>query len=101
MVSTFVVIDRILGGGDVAATAFDAAWVFLTLAFLLRFGLLAFVVAALTGSLLGAFVVTLDFSAWYATSVLIALCLFVGTAGYGFYRAVVWQGGIPDLFGEH
>ncbi len=62
---------------------------------LFRLGILAFIVMSTTGSLLAA-VPTLDFSAWYASSMIAAFAILFGLAAYSFYLCVEWKGGIAD-----
>ncbi len=50
---------------------------------LFRLGILVFIVMSTTGSLLAA-VPTLDFSAWYASSMIAAFAILFGLAAYSF-----------------
>jgi len=77
-----------------------AVLVFVCLAFPLHFGLLAFYVAWLASTVVSLFVVTSDFSLWYAPNVITALVLVGGLAAYGFYRSVEWSVAVPTLFSE-
>ncbi len=61
-----------------------------------RFGLLATMAAQLFFFLTVEYPVTLDFSAWYASSTLFAIAIILGLAIYGFYTSL---GGQP-VFGD-
>lgn len=69
-----------------------AIWMFV----LFRLGILAFLFMGVTGALLGISVPNLEFSAWYGSTIITALVIFVGLASYGFYRCVVWKGGLAE-----
>jgi hypothetical protein len=56
----------------------------LSLAVLLRIGLLASMVGGLTGALLHLFTLTLDPSAWYAGNTVLVILVLTGFAAYGF-----------------
>ena len=58
----------------------------------LRFGLVPLAVGAFTVDMLGNVPFTADFSAWYATTTLLALLSVVALAGWGFYHSL---GGEP------
>jgi hypothetical protein len=58
----------------------------------LRFGLVALAVGAFTVDMLGNVPFTADFSAWYASTTLLALLSVVALAGWGFYHSL---GGEP------
>ena len=74
--------------------------IFVALAFLLHFGVLAFVVSSLASGVVSDFVVTLDFSLWYSPNVITAMLLVGGVAAYGFYRSVEWKLVAPTLFAD-
>jgi len=61
----------------------------------LRFGLVALAVGAFTVDMLGNVPFTADFSAWYASTALLALLSVVALAGWGFYHSLggepLWQ----------
>ena len=69
-----------------------ALWLFV----LFRLGILVFVAMATTSSLLAITLPTLDFSAWYGSSMVAGFTIFFGLAAYAFYRCVAWKGGIAD-----
>jgi serine/threonine-protein kinase len=60
----------------------------------LRFGLVPLAVGAFTVDMFGNVPFTADFSAWYATTAVLALLIVVALAGWGFYHSlggeVVW-----------
>lgn len=58
----------------------------------LRFGLVSLAVGAFTVDMLGGVPFTADFSAWYASTTLLALLSVVALAGWGFYHSL---GGEP------
>ena len=74
-----------------------ALWLFI----LFRRGILAFLVMGTTAWLLSASLPTLDFAAWYGSTVVAGLLMFIGLAAYAFYRCAAWKGGLADaLVGE-
>ena len=72
-----------------------ALWLFV----LFRLGILVFLAMTATTTLLAIAVPTLDFSAWYGSSVVAGLILFFGLAVYAFYRCVAWKGGLAEALG--
>jgi hypothetical protein len=62
----------------------------------LRFGLVPLAVGAFTVDMLGNVPFTADFSAWYASTTLLALLSVVALAGWGFYHSLgrepLWRG---------
>jgi len=92
----------ILGSLFLDAQVLEAAilWatLFVTLVFLLYFGVLAFVVAWLVSAQVSGFVVTSDLFVWYAPNVITAVLLVGGLAAYGFYRSVEWTVTVPEMF---
>ena len=74
-----------------------ALWLFI----LFRRGILAFLVMGTTAWLLAASLPTLDFNAWYGSTIVAGLVMFIGLAAYAFYRCAAWKGGLADaLVGE-
>ena len=72
-----------------------ALWLFV----LFRMGILVFLAMTTTVLLLSLALPTLDFSSWYASSMIGGLLFFFALAGYAFYRAVQWKGGLADALG--
>jgi serine/threonine-protein kinase len=72
-----------------------ALWLFV----LFRPGLLVFWVMATTAFLLTVALPTMDFSAWYASSMVAGLAFFSALAIYAFYRSVAWKGGLAEALG--
>ena len=72
-----------------------ALWLFV----LFRLGILVFLAMTITGTLLNIALPTLDFSAWYAATMIAGLTLFFCLAAYAFYRCVAWKGGLADALG--
>jgi len=93
-----LLLNVISNGALSSPAAAQGVVTFLSLALLLHFGVLAYVVAQLANLVVGSFVVTLDFSVWYAPNVITALLLVGGVAAYGFYRSVEWKLAAPTLF---
>ena len=74
-----------------------ALWLFI----LFRRGILAFLAMGATSWLLAAALPTLDFNAWYGSTIVTGLVLFAALSIYGFYRCVAWQGRLAEaLVGE-
>ncbi len=41
------------------------------------------------------------FAAWYGSTIVAGLLMFIGLAAYAFYRCAAWKGGLADaLVGE-
>ena len=75
----------------------SALWLFV----LFRVGILAYVVMGITTVLLAGALPTLDFSAWYASTIIAGLLLFFALSSYAFFRCVAWKGGLAEaLAGE-
>jgi len=72
-----------------------ALWLFV----IFRMGMLVFLAMTTTSILLATALPTLDFSAWYATSMIAGLLLFFALAAYAFYRTVAWKGGLAEALG--
>ena len=94
-----------INGVNISATTMTSVFWLLTSALwlfvLFRLGILAFVALGITADLLASTLPTLDFSAWYASSVIGGLTIFFGVAAYAFYRSVAWKGGLAEaLVGE-
>ncbi len=72
-----------------------ALWLYV----LFRLGLLVFLVMGTTASLLASTLPTLDFTAWYAPSMVAGLTMLIGLTAYAFYRCVEWKGGLAEALG--
>lgn len=70
-------------------------WLFV----LFHLGMLAFLAMTVTTTLLVVALPTLDFSAWYGSSIIAGLIFFFSLAIYAFYRSVAWKGGLADALG--
>ena len=70
---------------------FAAIYAVLIVFLLMRFGLLAMVVAQFFGYLFFFFPVTTNFSAWYAGATIFALGIGVALVAYGFYTSLAGQ----------
>jgi hypothetical protein len=66
------------------------------LAVLIRFGLLALVVALCTNNILGVFPLTAHLSAWYAEPTIFLFVLILSLTVFGFYTSTAGK----KLFGE-
>ena len=62
-------------------------------------GILVFLAMTTTTTLLAATLPTLDFSAWYASSMIGGLIFFFALVAYAFYRSVAWKGGLAEALG--
>lgn len=80
---------------DVRGTPFAAAYSFLFVFVLYRYGLLALVFAMFINHLLVFFPITSEFTAWYATDFVISLVICLALTVYGFYTSLAGQ----SLFG--
>ena len=81
-----------------SAILWTLSWAVL-LVVLVRFGIVVFVAMATTSYVLSVAVPTLDFGAWYGSSITAGLALVFVVAAYAFWRAVPWQGGLADAMG--
>lgn len=72
-----------------------ALWLFV----LFRLGILAFVVMTTAAQLLTETLPTMDLSAWYASSMVTGLTIFIALAAYAFFRCVQWKGGLAEALG--
>jgi serine/threonine-protein kinase len=63
---------------------------------LFRLGILVFLTMSTTAFLLAVALPTLDFGAWYGSSLIAGLMLFFGVTIYAFYRSVAWKGGFVE-----
>ncbi len=92
-----------INGGRPAITLLSSVfWVLvwaLWLYVLFRLGLLVFLAMSTTSALLTSTLPTLDFTAWYASSMVAGLTILFGVAGYAFYRCVEWKGGLAEALG--
>ena len=78
----------------------NALWSTLGLLVIVRVGLLATVVAAFTGLVLGGTAATLDFGSWYAGLVLLPMGLLLGIACYGAATALAGKSILGDPLAE-
>jgi serine/threonine-protein kinase len=81
-------------GGAIGALG-ATVWAAITLAALVRLGLLATVVLTAVSHVLELTVITTDLSAWYASGTILALTFLALVAGYGFHTALAGR----PLFG--
>ncbi|MGD8331513.1 MAG: serine/threonine-protein kinase [Acidobacteriota bacterium] len=69
-----------------------ALWLFV----LFRLGLLVFIAMTTSAALMISTLPTLDFSAWYSSSIVAGLAIVFALAAYAFYRCVAWRGGLAE-----
>ena len=67
---------------------------------LVYFGLLTWIAMIWTRILLDVFVVTLDFSVWYSSTVTMALATIFALAAFGFYTCVEWRSTLASVLQE-
>jgi len=72
-----------------------ALWLFV----LFRMGILVFLAMSTTSLILASALPTMDFSAWYASSMIAGLIFFFAIVTYAFYRSVAWKGGLAEALG--
>jgi serine/threonine-protein kinase len=89
-----------INAGRPAATLLSSvfwalAWA-LWLYVLFRLGLLVFLAMSTTAGMLAVTLPTLDFSSWYASSMLTGMAVLTALVVYCFWRSVPWKGGLAD-----
>ncbi|NKB89313.1 MAG: protein kinase [Acidobacteria bacterium] len=92
-----------INGARPSATALSAilwtvGWAVLLIV-LVRLGILVFVVMATTSTVFSLGLPTLDFGAWYGSTIGATLLAFTVVAAIAFWRTVSWGGGLAEAMG--